>query len=68
MSMLILFMCLNSMSSCDESNAPAVWRAAMTNLTCEERVAGLVNYINSNRLNPVNGYYQLQCRPLEPKA
>lgn len=68
MSVLVLMMCLNSMASCDEGNAKAVWRAEMPNLTCEEKIPTLVSYIKDNRLNPVNGYYSLACRSVMPGA
>lgn len=68
METLVLLLCLNSMSSCDEMNARAVWRADMTTLTCEEKLPSLVDYIKTNKLNPKNGYYVLTCRPLEPSA
>lgn len=68
MSMLVLIMCLNSMPSCDTTNAPAVWRATMQNMQCSDEKTKLFNRIVGESLNPVNGYYVISCEKQDPAA
>lgn len=68
MAILVLMMCLNSMTECTEMNSPAVWRAEMPKMQCNDKIPTLVRTIDENNLNPVNGFYMITCRPQEPGA
>ena len=67
MSLLVVIMCFIN-QPCDETTAPWVARKEMTHEQCRGYARALVAEINANKLNPDNGYYMLDCRPLEPKA
>jgi hypothetical protein len=67
MSLLVIMMCLIG-QSCDEATSPWVVRKQMTTGECKGYAAALVSEIVSNKLNPDNGYFVVQCRPVEPKA